>query len=267
MKKIKQILPYFLWTISIVLIGIILSFSVKNQKKINCEAIEVTITDKNEQQFLEEKNILDLIDNNNENIKNKNISNIDIYKLEEIVNSHPSVEKANVAIEINGKLKIELTQRVPIARIFNANNESYYIDNKGKAMPLSEQFTADVLPFNGFINEPFTARMNYNVDFLESNTRLKNLVLFDDIYNIANCIKSDSILSALIQQVYVNEKKEFEIITSLTNARIILGNCEDLSSKLNKLKIFFREGLSKNNWWEKYQSIDIRFKNQIICKK
>ncbi len=267
MKKIKQILPYLFWTASIILIGVILSFSEKKHKQISCDGIEINILDKTEQQFLEEKNIIDLISNNKENIKDKNISSINIHKLEEIINSHPSVEKANVAIEINGKLKIELIQRLPIARLFNSNNESYYIDENGKAMPLSDQFTAKVLPFNGFINEPFASRIGYGVTFLESDDRLKNLVLFDDIFNIAKCIKSDSVLSALVQQIYVNEKKEFEIITALTNAKIILGNSENLNSKLKKLKVFFREGLSKNNWWEKYETIDIRFKNQIICKK
>jgi cell division protein FtsQ len=256
-----------LWTISIVLIGSILSFSIKQQKNINCDKLNVNIVDKDLHQFLEEKNILDLIKTSNTTLNARKIKDLNIYQLEKIVNAHPAVEKANVAVDINGEVLIEVSQREPLARIFNMDNESYYIDKSGKAMPLSEQYTAKILPFNGFINEPYAFRFNYDVAFFENNERLRNLVLFDDIYNIANHISKDSVLSALIQQVYVNEKKDFEIITALTQTRIILGNSDDLDSKFKKLKIFFAEGLAKNNWWSKYNTIDISFKNQIICKK
>ncbi len=256
-----------LWTISIVLIGSILSFSIKQQKNTDCDKLEVNIVDKDVHQFLEEKNILDLIKTSNTGLETKKIKDLNVYQLEKIVNAHPAVEKANVAVDINGEMLIEVSQREPLARIFNMDNESYYIDKNGKAMPLSEQYTAKILPFNGFINEPYAFRFNYDVKFFENNERLKNLVLFDDIYNIANHINKDSVLSALIQQVYVNEKKDFEIITALTQTRIILGNSNDLDSKFKKLKIFFAEGLAKNNWWNKYNTIDISFKNQIICKK
>jgi cell division protein FtsQ len=267
LNKIKTILPYILWTISIALIGVILSFSVNRQKNLKIDKINISIENTDEQQFLEEKNIIDLIKINNDSISTKKINQLNVYQLEKIVNSHPAIENANVSVDINGDLNIEVEQRQPIARIFNANNESYYIDKNGKAMPLSDQYTAKILPFNGNINEPFNYRVNYNVAFFENNKKLKNLVLYDDIFNIANYISKDSVLSALVQQVFVAENKTFEIITAITQTKVILGDSQDLDSKFKKLKIFFKEGLAKNNWWNKYNTIDISFKNQIICKK
>jgi cell division protein FtsQ len=249
------------------MIGAILSFSINKQKNLEIDKINVLIDNTSEQQFLEEKNITDLIKINNDSINAKNINQLNVYQLEKIVNSHPAIENANVSVEINGDLNIEVEQRQPIARIFNANNESYYIDKNGKAMPLSDQYTSKIIPFNGNINEPFNYRVNHNVAFFENNEKLKNLVLYDDIFNIANYINKDSVLSALIQQVYVAENKTFEIITAITQTKVILGDSKDLDSKFKKLKIFFKEGLAKNNWWNKYNTIDISFKNQIICKK
>ena len=42
---------------------------------------------------------------------------------------------------IDGGLKVDVKQRNPIIRIINADGDSYYLDDEGKLMPLSDKYT------------------------------------------------------------------------------------------------------------------------------
>ncbi|MBK7817541.1 MAG: hypothetical protein IPJ60_08285 [Sphingobacteriaceae bacterium] len=48
---------------------------------------------------------------------------------------------------------------------------------------------------------------------------------------------------------------------------ILLGKNQDLDVKLNKLKLFYSEGLNKTNSWNKYSTINLKFKNLVVCTK
>ena len=48
--------------------------------------------------------------------------------------------------------------------------------------------------------------------------------------------------------------------------RIILGNIEDLDDKIFRLKTFYQEAMSRMGW-NKYKTINLKFKNQVVCKK
>ena len=69
-----------------------------------------------------------------------------------------------------------------------------------------------------------------------------------------------------IVQIYVDEKNNVELIPRVGNHNIILGDASDLENKLEKLMIFYKKGLSKTGWNE-YSTINLKYKNQIVCTK
>jgi cell division protein FtsQ len=64
--------------------------------------------------------------------------------------------------------------------------------------------------------------------------------------------------------VYVD--KDLELIPRVGNHTIILGNVSDLQEKFNKLMIFYKEAMPKVGW-NKYKTLNLKYKNQIVCKK
>ena len=48
--------------------------------------------------------------------------------------------------------------------------------------------------------------------------------------------------------------------------KIILGSAHDLEKKFEKLKVFYRKGLEKVGW-DRYQTINLKFENQVVCTK
>ena len=84
---------------------------------------------------------------------------------------------------------------------------------------------------------------------------------------VATLVLADSTLNVLVQQVNVNAEQELELFPAAGNHKVVLGNSEDLAVKFNKLKLFYTEGLNKTNSWQKYSTINLKYKNLVVCTK
>ncbi len=269
MKKInyKKVLSFVLWIFA--LSGLIMSwsFAAKKQRSTTVNHISIEILNPSEHEFITESDVKKFFADRNDLILGNEIKNIDITNLEKVLNSNPAVENAEISYDINGDFKITVKQRRPLVRIINENGESYYIDSLSKLMPLNFKSTGRVIVASGFINEPYAKRYNYSVNQMIENKNLKDVTLLDDIYEISKDIYSDTLLSNLIHQIYVTPEKDFILIPVVGDQSIVLGTNEDLKLKLNKLKLFYKEGLNKTNSWNKYSTINLKFKNLVVCTK
>jgi cell division protein FtsQ len=244
-----------------------LAFVSDSEKEMKVKKLNVLINNSDDYLFLSEKDVKDFLNERKEALLSRQYSKINIPHLEKVLNSHPVIENAEVAKDISGEIKIEITQRSPVCRIINSDGESYYIDTQNKLMPLSDNYAARVLVVNGFINEPYATRYQFSVDQIAKNPLLKDLSVLDEVMQVVNYVHADSTLNLLIQQVYVNKEKELELFPSIGNHRIIFGGTELLSEKFNKLKLFYTEGLNKSDSWNKYSTINLKYKNLVVCTK
>ena len=77
---------------------------------------------------------------------------VDLKMLEHAIEGHQMVKKADVFMTIDGVLKVKIEQKKPMARVVVNDSISYYIDENGAFMPLSENFTARVPIISGEIH-------------------------------------------------------------------------------------------------------------------
>ncbi len=256
-----------LWVISLAGIAFSWAFVNKSERNTVIKSLNIAIQNNDENPFVTEADINTFFRERKDSLLNNEYKNINIPQLEKALNSHPAIQNAEVAGDIDGELKINIVQRTPVLRIINKDGESYYIDSQSKLMPLNENYSARVLVANGFIYEPFARRTDFSVDQIKQNKTFKEVSLLDDILDVSNYITNDSILNPLIQQIYVNEDKEMELFPSIGNQKIIFGNAENISEKFNKLKLFYTQGLNKTDAWTKYSSINLKYKNIVVCTK
>jgi cell division protein FtsQ len=87
-----------------------------------------------------------------------------------------------------------------------------------------------------------------------------------NLYRLTMYITPDKFLKAQIAQIYVNEQGEFELIPRVGSHVILLGSAEDLDDKFRRLFAFYKFGLNKIGW-NKYNVINIKYKNQVVCSK
>lgn len=269
MKKLnyKKILVTVLWIIAIAGLASSWAFVSKSERNIVAKTLNISIHNNDENLFLSENDIRKFFIERKDSLLLNQYKNINIPELEKSLNSHPAIENAEVAADINGEIKIDITQRTPVLRIINKDGESFYIDSQTKLMPLNDNYSARVLIASGSIYEPFSRRYKYSIEQIKKSESFKEVSMLDDLYGVADFINKDSVLTNLIHQIYVNDEKEIELFPAIGNHKIIFGNATDVAEKFNKLKLFYTEGMNKADSWTKYSNINLKYKNLVVCTK
>ena len=269
MKKInlKKILTIVLWIIGLSGLLASVAFVTNKENNVKAENMLVSVNNTEVNTFIDEEDVKDFFKERKDSILHASLKNIDVNGLEKALNSHPAIENAEISVDVNGDLKIDVTQRTPLVRVMNLDGESYYIDNTSKLMPLNDKYTARVIVATGFIMEPYAARYQFSVNSISNNELFSKVSVLDDIYNISVFISKDSVLASMIHQINITTEKEIELYPSIGNHKIIFGEAKDFEEKFNKLKLFYTEGLNKTDGWNKYSTINIKYKNQVVCTK
>ncbi len=182
------------------------------------------------------------------------IDEIKLLEVENLLENVPMIKEANVYIDALNKINVEVNQREPVLRVIDKFDTSYYLDEAGVRLPISKHFTPRILIANGNITE-------YNDEEFKAETG----ILFD-LYKLALLIREDDFLKAQIEQLYVNKKGEIEMSPKVGKQNILFGNFNKAETKLENLKIFYRDGMPYKGW-NTYMTIDLRFDGQVVGKK
>lgn len=257
----KKAINITLWILVVGGIIFLYGFIQKAHQNQALKEIDVQIKNNQEFKFVDKEDILNQILGKRDTLKKINYFNTTI--LEDKINSNNEVEKAQIYKTVDGKLKVDITQRTPILRVFT-KNESYYIDKNGKLMLPSKKFTARLPIANGYINEPFTKRYMY--DFSNLNDSLATISILDDLYKVASYLYQSEFWQAQIEQIYVNKDSDIVLIPKVGNHKIVFGGAKNIEAKFSKLMIFYVKGLNKTGWNE-FSTINLKYNNQIVCTK
>jgi cell division protein FtsQ len=252
------------WVFTVAVLITLLSFVNRTSNDKVCRKIEISIDRSQGNQFVDEEDIHAMVYHEIDTIVGKKLNSIDAQQLEIKVNHHPCVASTEIYKSVDGKLRIEVAQRSPILRIFTRAGESYYLDSEGRAMPVSRKFTARVPVANGLIRDSYQQVSHLNLKLVPDS--MKNQLIIDDLFRYADFIRRDAFWSAQIEQFYVNKDMEIELIPRVGNHRIVFGDATQIAHKFNKLKVFYTKGLPKTGWNE-YSVINLKYANQIVCKK
>lgn len=244
-----------------------LGFVAKSEARTVATDLTISIANNEENPFLSESDVKQFLAERSDSVLANSYANISIPDLEKALNSHPAIENAEVSREMNGEIKVDILQRTPVLRVINKDGESYYIDSQSRLMPLNSNYTARVLVANGEILEPYARRYQFSVDQIGSNELFAKVSLLDDLLAVANYINRDSVLSVLVQQIYVNADKEMELYPAIGSHRIVFGDASNIAVKFNKLKLFYTKGLNTSDGWNKYSTINLKYKNLVVCTK
>jgi cell division protein FtsQ len=269
MKKIntKKILTLVLWIIGLSGLIATLAFATNKEKTVVSEHLSVAISNTNDNAFIDEEDVKLFFKERRDSILHAEIKNIHVTQLEKALNAHPAIENAEVSVDVNGDVNVNVKQRTPVVRIINLDGESYYIDSQSKLMPLNENYTARVIIATGNIFEPYAQRYSISVNDIAKNDLFSKVSVLDDIYAVTQYINKDSVLTSLIHQINITKDKEIELFPSIGNHKNIFGDAQNIEEKFNKLKLFYIEGLNKTDGWNKYSIVNIKYKNQVVCTK
>ena len=226
------------------IVASIFFFSGGKQDHLSCAEVEVVIADSLEKYFLKETDIVAYLKKANLYPLNKKGDEINTHDIENALLKNEIIETAEVIQAISGKIKIVISQKMPILRVFSSEG-SYYVDKSGKVMPSALGQAIYVPVASGNIEKSFAV---------------------SELYEFAHFLQKDDFWNDQIEQIYVRSVNDIEITPRVGNHRIILGSLDNYENKLKHLRRFYEQVIPKMGW-EKYSVINLKYKNQIVCTK
>ena len=186
--------------------------------------------------FIDEKDIKDLVKQYNPTRK---IGDVKIPELEKKINENPFVDSANVYMNLNGNLNVDIKQRVPVFRL-SKNGKDFYVDEKGVEFPISRNFSYPCMLVMGDVDASEYQELGQLVEKIDKDD-------FSKKYFIG----------------ITKEKENYNLLTSDGNYKVEIGDLENIDFKVKGFKTFVEKYLVYQNP-NKYKKISVKYNNQIV---
>jgi cell division protein FtsQ len=243
-----------IWTVTMCVIAILMVASI--QRKVNSEVSKLIV---NIEPLKGKKNLIGpqevrktINDFLGVDVENVNVNNLNINELEELFIADKRVKLVDLYVDGKSRLNVDLKQRVPLVRIMDGSNKSYYLDEDGNQVPVVK---------NSAIRVPL-ATGQFEL-YEEQVFRSEKPYRLRQVFNLAKKIKNDPFMEALVEQIDVNEKGDLVVLPKIGRHEIVLGDDKDLDTKFDNLKIMYKEGLPREGW-RKYHTLLLNYKGQVI---
>ncbi|MCP4521111.1 MAG: hypothetical protein GY827_05415 [Cytophagales bacterium] len=238
------------YALSIIGILVILGFTEYRKSQRICSKITVNIQNADEGVFLEEEDIVEMVDGNF-SIKRSATEKIKLKSVEEELKRNKFVGEAQVHTGISGNVLIEIKQSRPIARIVKRDS-SFYIGSNGEVLPFITKHTARVVVVSGKgMQKLFVGK--------ERSTLDSSFVQF------LQYLEQDVFFKSQIASVEYLKNGEMFLYPQITKQRIDFGDLTDIEGKFNRLMVFYKKILP-NRGWNHYEEVCVKYKKQVVCR-
>lgn len=261
MKKQRAIKRFFL---TLMWLGVetamvtIVTAAMRAQEAGVCKGYDIKIQGfKEGMLFTSETHIADLLRTAvNGNVKGQRKSDFNLPLIEDLLEQSSWVYNADLYFDNNNMLHVNVTERKPLARIFTSKGSSFYIDEAGKQIPLSDEVSLDLPVFTGF---PAKKVMN-----------AADSMLVQNVVATASFINNDPFWTAQIAQIDIDacgaDCWNMKMVPVVGSHLVDLGDGSDIASKFHRLYLFYDQVL-KRTGFDKYQKIDVQYGGQVIAVK
>lgn len=223
--------------ITVILFGFLLSFSLKRFNSKPMEKVSVNLAKTvNPVYFIDEKEIKDIVKKMN---PTRIIGDLDLPELEKKLNQIPSVDSANVYLNLNGNLNLDIKQKVPAFRL-NKDGRDFYVDHKGNEFPISKNYSYPCMLVTG--NVPVSD--------------------YQDLAELVDKIDRDDFSKKYFIGIS-KDKNNYNLLTSDGNYKVEIGDLDRIDFKVKGFKTFVEKYLI-NQPSEKYTKISVKYDNQIV---
>ena len=231
------------------LVLLIAAIKIRNSKA--CTGYKIVINGNTNHLFINNKMVENIItDSGAQKLQGKAISAFNLKNTESKLKKNVWIKSAELFFDNNELLRVNITEREPIARVFTSGGNTFYIDSNGMQLPVPAKLPVKLPVFTSY---PYD----------EIKTHGADSILLNDMTTLGNYILNDSFWMAQIDQIDITKSNTFEMIPVVGNHTIEFGDGSDYKEKFARLFIFYKDVLSKTGF-NKYAKIDVQYKGQVI---
>ncbi len=234
---------------------VLITAAMKEQQGNLCKGYDIKINSAAEgKQFTSEQQILKLLKAATKGeIKGQVIKNFNLPQIEDLLEQSAWVYNAELYVDNLNILHVNVSERKPLARVFTDHGLSFYLDESGRNIPLSDNISVDVPVFTGF-----PSKKVFNAT---------DSLLVENVIATSSFISNDSFWSSQVSQININSCGincwNMEMVPVVGNHIINLGDGSDIASKFHRILLFYNQVLKKVGF-DKYQKLDVQYDGQII---
>ena len=231
--------------------------SLEQNDKLKCTGIKVTVLDSALNRFVSPQEIMELIRVEGITINESKLKHINPFELENILNNKTAVKVSQVSVNRSGVLRIDIQQRRPILRL-ETTNGGFYMDETAYLFPLMRSFTSYVPVITGEI--PLVIPPGFRGEPQQNREWAKKIM------ELGLFLERESFWNSMVEQIYIDRSGTILITPRVGKIEIVFGEPENIDFKFKKLYAFYTKVIPAQGW-EKYKKVDLRFGNQLVCKK
>ncbi len=235
-------------------LSFLIAFGERKQGGSVCKDIVIELDNLNENHFLDEADVMRLVENSGQAIKGTGIDRINLKEIESKLRYDKHILDAQLFGDLKGNLIVNVELRRPIARIVQSDAPDAYIAEDGVIMPVSEKYTSRVMLLSG----PYVKKLLEMGDLksTDEGTQLLELIEY---------INADKFWKAQVAQMDIGGEGKISIFPQVTGQKVEFGKPENIEAKLRKLMIFYKEILPQRGW-TKYERVNLEYEGQVIAE-
>jgi cell division protein FtsQ len=257
MGTVKKILA-FIPVIYLIGIPVYLTREIRAER---CGGVSIDMADSSDYHFVTKKHLLNLVYNGKGKILGSTVKELTLPDIEARLQQLRELRKAEVFIAADGTLHVYADQRDPILRVMPESGGDFFLDEDGVVVRKRNLYNPRLHIAGG--NITISKAMLDGVSVLDTSIRRSVL---KDLYHLVKYIDKDDFWSAQIDQIYVDNDDEIDLIPRVGNQLIHIGTSENIEGKLKNLEAFYEKVLPEVGW-NKYSLINLEYSNQIVCKR
>ena len=156
--------------------------------------VNIRISPANDAGFVTTKQLLKTV-NPEDTLLSCKIKDIDYQAIERALSKNAFLEQVDCFTGLKGEVFVYAKERTPIARVYEMNNKSYYIDENGDFFPIHPDYAPRVIIANGYLNKLRQPGHENIKDTIYRRSPLPGM------YNLIKKIQSDRFFNAQISQI------------------------------------------------------------------
>lgn len=251
-NKLLYVLRITLWCSAVAALFVLLLSAMNRNKHLRCTGIDISIDGYNHELFISDEEVKKMLDRElDRKIEGSLLEQLDLRKLERSLRQNPWISKTQLFIDNQQLLHVNISERMPVARVFTTGGQSFYMDSSATVLPLSDNEIANVPVFTNVPNE--SARMT-----------TQDSLLWREVSRIGNYIRKDSFLLMQLGQIDITPKATYVMYPVIGNHWIEFGTADNCEIKLKRLATFYKEIFGQIGL-NKYEAIDLRYDKQIVA--
>ncbi len=238
----------------VILMMITISFSERNLDNHICQDIVIRVDNQHGNFFIDEQDVMDLITASGEYvIKGTHYEDLNLKEIEGRIKTERFIKEAEIYKDLKGNLLVNTKLRRPFARVVREDAPNAFIAEDGAVLPYSAKFATRTVLLSGDYMDELV-----KTDLTETEEGQK-------IYDLLKYIQRDRFWKAQVAQLDIAEDGEIIIYPQVTKQLVEFGQAENIDSKFERLKIFYKQILPRKGW-NLYKRVNLKYKDQIIAE-